>query len=274
MENINKFILDLISNNFATNEDKIISLLSTGFQFRLIDSDDNLSFSKFGETAEWSVDSDMPKHNDETLSFLCQIDLSEINHSEPLLPKKGILYFFMLKNENEFPDKKGEFKVIYSENYPSVNNRTTKDNDKKIIFAERLTFPSYQEYIMEENNISEEESNSIDEIESEVFIKTNDIIYDIEHQILGHPAAVQGTVRYWWAMKYLQLDEYIPRTKEEMKIIQDEEENFVLLLQVNFSDPAIVGFDCFGDGIAYFGIHKKDLENNNFENVILIMQNT
>lgn len=274
MENINKFIIDLISNNFATNKDKIVSLLSTGFQFRLIDSDDDLSFSKFGETPEWSVNSDMPKHNDKTLSFLCQIDLSEINHSEPLLHKKGILYFFMLKNENEFPDKKGEFKVIYSENYPSVNNHTPKDNDKKIIFAERLTFPSYQEYIMEENNISEEESNSIDEIESEIFIKTNDIVYDIEHQILGHPAAVQGTVRYWWAMKYLQLDEYISRTKEEIKIIQDEEENFVLLLQVNFYDPAIVGFDCFCDSVAYFGIHKKDLESNNFENVILVMQNT
>ena len=65
----------------------------------------------------------------------------------------------------------------------------------------------------------EKYSNIIDEIESEIFINTTDIKYDIEHQILGHPTAVQGTVRYWWATKYLQFDEHIPREKEEMKIL-------------------------------------------------------
>ncbi len=273
MENINEFILDLISKNFTVGKDKIMSLLSTGFQFRLIDSN-NLSFSKVGETPEWLINSDWPMYNDEKLSFLCQIDLSEINHSEPLLPKKGILYFFVSKNENEFPDKKGQFKVIYSENYPGVSNPTINDNDKKIIFSERLTFPSYQEHIMEKHNISEEESNILDEIESEIFINTTDIKHDIEHQILGHPTAVQGTVRYWWATKYLQLDEHIPREKEEMKIIQDQEGNFILLLQVNFYDSTIIGFHCFGDAIAYFGIHKNDIENKNFDNVVLIFQNT
>lgn len=273
MENINKLILELISKNFNSDKEKIISLLLPSFQFRLTVASNNNILSKFGKITDLPTNFDWPTYNNEKLSFLCQIDLSDINHSNAYLPKKGMLYFFILESENKFPDKKGQFKVIYLENYPEINNRTTNQNDKKLIFSERLTFPSYQEFIMEKNNISEEESNIIDEIESELYLYT-DIEYDYEHQILGHPSAIQGTVRYWWAMKYLQLDEHISRTKEEMKIIEEQEENFILLLQVNFFDSNIPEFECFGDAVAYFGIHKNDLENKNFDNVILVFQNT
>lgn len=57
------------------------------------------------------------------------------------------------------------------------------------------------------------------------------------------------------------------------EIIKIEEDNFILLLQLNFGDSRI-GIDYFGESVAYFGIHKIDLEKLNFDNAILVMQNT
>lgn len=97
--------------------------------------------------------------------------------------------------------------------------------------------------------------------------------YDTEHQVLGHPRALQGTVRFWWAAKYLGFEEKNVFSEYEIQLINNEEENFLLLLQLNFGDMNIE-VDSFGDSVAYFGIHRKDLQNKNFDNVVLVMQNT
>ena len=97
--------------------------------------------------------------------------------------------------------------------------------------------------------------------------------YDVGHQVLGHPHAIQGAVRYCWAIKYLGLENIDILTNEQIRLIKQEEDKFILLLQLDFSDQKIT-IDYFGDSIAYFGIHQKDLKSKNFENVILVMQNT
>jgi uncharacterized protein YwqG len=196
-----------------------------------------------------------------------------------LLPKNGILCFFIYTRDIGFryPDKKGEFKVIFIKNIDNVvleNKFNTNNviNECQVTFFEYFTFPTYQEIIIEREQITEEELDVIDDIESEMLFLINENC-DTEHQLLGYPRALQGTVNFWWATKYLGIEEKESYTEEEMKSIKSEEENFILLLQINFGDSEIE-IDNFGDSVAYFGIHKKDLQNKNFDNVILVMQNT
>jgi uncharacterized protein YwqG len=85
--------------------------------------------------------------------------------------------------------------------------------------------------------------------------------------------ALQGTVKFWWAAKYLEINTNTEISKEDMDRINWIAEDFILLLQIDFSDSKIE-IDNFGDSIAYFGIHKTDLINRDFSKVVLEMQNT
>lgn len=270
-------ILKLINDMGGKNE--IISkLLLPNICFKLsMEANEKRNYSKIGGLPMF-YDKVWPELNNELLIFLCQISLSQISEINNILPKKGILYFFVFTNDigYRFPDKKGEFKVIYTaspdENYFLKKDYSIGINELFINFYENYSFPSYQESIIEKNNITDNDLEIIDDIESEIMGSLENE-YDIEHQILGHPKAIQGTVRFWWALKYLKIEEKNSYTDEEIKLIKEEEDNFILLLQLNFGDPKIE-FDYFGDSIAYFGIHQNDLQKNNFDNVILVMQNT
>lgn len=265
----------IINSLNASNRKTIQSLILPSFGFKLKSSSSKLNLSKIGGQPPISVEN-WPFSNGKPLLFLGQISLTQISSLNNLLPQQGILCFFILTDDigYRYPDKKGEFKVEYLENIrqESFNNEFTTIKEYSISFFEYFTFPSYQENIIIKKNISDEDLSTIDEIETEI---QSDICedYDIEHQILGHPKAIQGTVRFWWAMKYLGFEDISVCSNEEIDLIKEEEDKFVLLLQLNFSDSKIE-VDCFGESVAYFGIHQHDLQNENWNNVVLVMQNT
>jgi uncharacterized protein YwqG len=275
-------IIEFIKMKINQSE-SLKSLLSPCLSFNLSQNllKNKENYSKIGGSPDL-FNKEWPIINNHFLTFLGQISLNQINELNNILPKNGMLYFFILTTDigYRYPDKKGEFRVVYIEdpkqqafyNNEFKKNLDTQINEFAINFYENYTFPSYQESIIERNNITTSELEIIDDIENEIrYSLEND--YDIEHQLLGHPKAVQGTVRFWWAMNYLEIEQKEQFSKEEISKIHEEEENFILLLQLNFSDPKI-NFDYFGDSIVYFGIHKNDLQNKNFENVVLTIQNT
>ncbi len=84
---------------------------------------------------------------------------------------------------------------------------------------------------------------------------------------------MRKTAATHWALNYLGFPLKSDYSEFELNKIKQEEENLILLLQLNLSDPKIE-FEVFGDSVLYFGIHKTDFENENFENIILEVQNT
>ncbi|KNB60372.1 DUF1963 domain-containing protein [Chryseobacterium sp. Hurlbut01] len=256
----------------ADNHGKIKSVMLPSIEFKLnktIKGESKIGGKPMG------FDAAIPMNCGYPLSFLGQISLNEISVYNKILPHKGMLYFFIdTKVYDRYPDVQGEFKVFYKEKYDlniTASKFENSINESTMVFEEIFSFPSYQESVIEKMGITEEETNIMDDIIFEVDIDSEN--YDMKHIILGHPTAIQGTVRFWWAAQYLGMGDKSHYTDEEIKFIKKEEDNFILLLQLNFGDPKI-NFDGFGDSVAYFGIHKKDLETNNFENVILVMQNT
>ncbi|AZI26777.1 DUF1963 domain-containing protein [Pedobacter sp. G11] len=268
-------IIKLIENTKAGNGQKIISLLLPTLKFSLDESAAiKQSRSQIGG-APTIFDQHYPLFNNVPLIFLAQISLNDIHYLNELLPKSGLLCFFILLNDigNRYPDQKNEFKVVFvnSTIQGNVNGKSEEIPALPISFVEHYAFPSYQENLIVKNNISDEDLFFMELLEME--LQSPSALTDIGHQILGHPNAVQGTVRFWWAAKYLGIDHIDAITKEQMDRINQVEDQFVLLLQLDFSDPKI-GIDHFGDSVAYFGIHEEDLAKENFDNVILVMQTT
>lgn len=271
--------IDLIAEKCRNNSEVVRSLLLPTIGLKPNTEQANFVSSKIGGHPP-ILESNWPFFGNKPLTHLVQIDLQEISGMNTVLPKKGILCFFLYTGDigYRYPDRMGEFRVLYIENIESFKSnqalfrkRIESISEYSVSFFEYYTFPTYQESLIRKNNIAEEELDSIDEIEGEILFLINGNS-ETEHQLLGYPRALQGPVSFWWAVKYLGLEEKYPFSNMESKLISEEEENFVLLLQLNFGDPRIE-IDYFGDSVAYFGIHKKDLQIGNFDNVVLVMQN-
>ncbi|WP_407848702.1 DUF1963 domain-containing protein [Chryseobacterium sp. KCF3-3] len=268
-------IIDSINKNIK-NKELIKSLLLPAIAFSLeVPKSNELNLSRIGGKPLFQKDID---NLDLSLTFLAQISLNEIKDKNEILPKDGNLYFFLNTTlDNRFPDQKENFKILYCDeenlNYFKKENITSISNEYSLSFSEIYTFPSYQESLIEKSNIEDDEIENIENIIFQINSRITEGNYDVTHHILGHPQALQGTVRFWWAAKYLHLDKNEQYSKEEIKFIEQEEANFLLLLQLNFADPKI-GLTNLGDSVAYFGIHKDDLVNKNFCNIKLVIQNT
>lgn len=271
-------ITGLINNQTNRNIEKLKSLLWPCLTFRLIipTSSSKTNSSRIGGYPP-TLEEKWLKLNDCSLLFIGQISLNQIRNIDNVLPPMGNLYFFITIDDigYRYPDREGEFKVVYSEENLAKadcdeNFQTIKEYS--ISFLEKYTFPSYQEHLIVQNDLIPEDINFIEEVEYEVSTLINEN-YLFGHQIFGHPKAMQGTVRFWWAMKYLGYEDVTKLSDIERLKINNEEENFLLLLQIDFSDPKIE-INNFGDAFAYFGIHKNDLQNRNFEKVVLVMQDT
>lgn len=270
-------IIELINKKAFTNKEVIQSLILPSIGFKIELKEIESSLSSIGGCPP--IDGfQIPSLGEKPLTLIAKIVLNEISEINNLLPREGILYFYICSDDlgYRFPDKNDEFKVIYLENSSEANDNLLKiDNSIKkypISFFEYFTFPSYHESIIKKNNINDDEINIISDIEEELMFSINEE-FVIPHQILGHPTALQGTVKFWWAAKYLEINTNNEISNEEMKRINEIEEDFILLLQLNFNDSKIE-IDNFGDSIVYFGIHKADLSQRDFSKVILEMQNT
>jgi len=269
MKNINEIISKRITQEFG--KDSVIEKISENAQCFFL-SESSKCNSKIGgiTTSKLSI----PNNT----QFIVQIDLSEIMQNN-VLPNKGFLYFYIRTDKNDsYPTLKNEFHVAYEDYTINVNNPMEKNKisflkEKFMIFYNMITFPSYQESIWQKVKVSDDDIEKVSEIEEEALEYIQNYEYDAPHHILGHPNALQGTVRFWWAAKYLGFPEDQQFSEEDIFLIENEEDNFILLLQLNFADPNIE-IDVFGDSIAYFGIHKNDLQNRNFENAVLVFQNT
>lgn len=272
----NKFI-ELIDTLDIKEKVKVKSLLLQAIGFNIDSKHSKSNSSKIGGYPS-ITNENWPLCNERPLLFLAQINLDEINKMNNLLNLKGTLLFFICTDNvgYRYPTKKDEFKVLYIEdsNEAIANKNFSAIKEYSISFFEYFTFPSYQEFCVEKNNISDEDLEVVEDIENEMrYLIDENLTLDINHQALGHPKAVQGSVKFWWSKQYLGFDEESNLSKEDFKKVRQEEDNFILLLQLNFGDSKIE-IDIFGDSVAYYGIHKQDLKNKNFNNVKLVMQNT
>lgn len=263
--------IDHIIDNELTYLQPSRSLLKPCYVFNLNEDNKMCELSKFGGNP--IINNDFNFGND-VLTFLGQVQTGRMNLLEKNCPKSGILYFFINNNSQSYPISEEDYKVVFVENANSKFNVPAIDlGGHSININESYTVPSYQEPILDTVEYDESHFEDLEEITNEANCALTNYDYDFSHQLLGHPQAIQGTVRFWWAIRYLDFEEKERYSQDELEKIQAEGNNFILLLQVNFGDPKIE-IDIFGNAIGYFGIHIEDLKSKKFDNTILVTQNT
>ncbi len=240
-----------------------------------------VSHSKFGGLPDVPKDFKWPFFNGRPLSFIAQINMKELKKNKlPLFfHKKGLLYFFWDTN-NVFSKEK----FLYPHKIDYQNNENLKEYSfenkiaKPFIFDEaRLDFYQYfslpsGNFILEsyyQNGLDmDEHFELLEEIENEVYNRE-----DKQHQILGHPQAIQSDVEYCWAIQYLDFN-LCSLSKEKMIMAKNIVEKFELLLQIDFSDENINFSDCGSvDAKLYFGLKKENTKKFEIGKASLIYQN-
>ncbi|WP_109851870.1 DUF1963 domain-containing protein [Aquimarina sp. AU58] len=233
-----------------------------------------LGESKIGGTPDLPKDMEWPVFEGKAMVFLAQLNLSEValHHNHELLPKDGILYFFVYFPEPvnqygacfDFILPKENYKILYynrdiselkSMDFPDTLIPEYQFEDSLVTFKSFFEIPSdiyaYTEW-QEEEDLSYNDNDHVIKFHQNI-LKTFETI-----QILGTPLPVQDFVSSDWAYTYIEHEESN----------EDEEEleaDFVNLLSLPI-------FSKIGDSIGYFGIRKGDLIAKKFEKTVFIMQ--
>lgn len=229
--------------------------------------------SKIGGMPYWDINLEYPKTSEgENLILLAQINFEREQFDDDRLPKKGILQFFVKNNwlwmNNE------DYKVIYHENInynlnfddiKKLNIKTTLDQkinidisgENKLIFKknqEAISVDDFQFLQFAWNSYSKNYGANELEFEEKYNNMFGDELrdkFDLGNgsKLLGYPGFCQ----------------YDPRSD-----IQNGKDLFLLLQLDAYNNVTSYDKDVrLKDGILNFFITIEDLENRNFDNVIM-----
>ena len=238
----------------------------------------DLGLSKFGGNPDLPSEFKWPKHNDKSMLFFAQINLSEIkkHHRNEDLPISGIIYVFAYfpepKNEYgaeyDFLKDKKEYTVLYYDGNHSNLKSTLFPEDiiadykfetNKLSFELLFQIPSSFDI----RNLNYKEVSKADQEKMESY---NEEWSDGGfNQILGLPLPLQTGVSFEWAMSYLNYT-YIDFDNKKDEIDKFAPE-FINLLTMPL-------FEKIGDADVYIGIRKSELKNKDFSKAIFVMQGT
>lgn len=254
---------------------KIVDDPSEGYS---IDTDNGI-ISKLGGSPDVNADFIWPQYGQAPLTFLCQINLKHLTTYQSILPKSGVLLFFVA---NDDVDAGAELQTAVKVIYLPEEGLSTKSQNKEaavhdglaMTFYPHYTVPSYQEEAVAQLVEDFDLGDDLGELEayiSELTYGSDDFTKD---HLLGDPNAIQGAVRiYWGAQHRHPEDTYYERMLDYLDEALAIGNDFILLLQIDLS-TADISFPGYGDSCLYFGIHKDDLARQNFDNVKLVFQNT
>ena len=221
-----------------------------------------------------------PKWREKSLSFIAQINLSEIpvDAKTTPLPDEGILYFFYDAGQSTWgfdPKDKGSWAVIYSASIPEKTTNIGCPKDlpeharyKRVPVKLQVghTIPDPTD-MLDKFSLSKEQDYQVSDVFYQ-FIECG----EPHDQLLGHSVPVQGDMHL--EVQLVSHGLYCgdssgyndPRRKE----LEAGASNWQLLLQIDTHDDAgMMWGDC---GRLYFWITKDDLRNKRFENVWMILQ--
>jgi len=217
--------------------------------------------SKFGGLPDLPPQMNWPKFpNGVHVPFICQINVEELIHFdlEYLLPKTGILYFFY--------DRKEKYHIVRFQNDVSALARNSSNSVTEVYNACTLQYkyavsiPNI-EYDNIISNFTVDEYDIYDNICNSLF-RSN-----VLSKLFGHSTNKHGPLEYTCELnsrlnkldiktRLLKSADFIRQNSLEIEASQYQ---WILLLQIDSVQESNMHWD--GDGILYFWIKKKNLEN-------------
>jgi uncharacterized protein YwqG len=215
------------------------------------------------------------------MTFILQLNMSEVGLMDKtnLMPKTGMLYFFMGIDE---PAYNIEHKVIYvddTSNLKLVNTDETTVLEEtydtfighKVDIFTSLDIPNYAyvDYeIFKDEKLADAYYEFCDDLKMEIDIG----------QIYGYPQGQHADCEIESALKIIANKEYDFYHTKGMQILtkylnnneekaKEEVNDIVMLLEIDSSDE--VGFCWWDCGVIHFFIRKEDLINRRFDKTYL-----
>lgn len=283
-----KFIKQSDNKLSDVDKEKIIELIrpAIGISTKKLQSDNlKIGSSKIGGKPDLPKDICWPKLNDSHLVFCAQYNVSELEKFdvENLLPKKGIFYIFIGINEewNEFSMMQNDTKIFFTENtenlerkeYPTSFNLERIVEPAKIEYFESITIPDDENYKLFYFNDKYEDFYFHFYQDTEEYIAEElNSFTDNMHQILGEDKSVQSSVVYEFSRNELNITD--KDYTEKWNEILENSKTFTNLIQLDCMDSNTNLSKFGGNGVFYIGLKTKELQNKNFNNLIISFQTT
>ena len=248
-----------------------------------ISNDDvEIGLSKIGGLPDLSTSFEWPQWNNKHLSFVCQINLSDLPRMNFLnvLPQEGLLSFFYTFEQDAWgfsPEHKGGWRIIFSLSETlsrhGLPNDLAAKNGKysscRISFQHSITIPNAESIYMKDFELKNFDKNYIN------FCEEFDTMYSKEniiHRLLGHPDPVQGAmeVECQLASNGIYCGNPDGYKDPGAPALRSGARDWRLLLQIDSDEKASM---MWGDvGRIYYWIRKDDLAARNFNNAWFDLQ--
>ncbi len=248
--------------------------------------EDNIGIgaSKFGGRPDLPKDFHWPEWKGMSLSFIAQINLSEIGSldEEGILPRSGILYFFYDAADQTVwgfdPDDKGSFRVVFADMKKADLQRWSFPEDLPddyrydtglMKFSAETTIPSLDSVFVDDLELDESEIETYVMLEEERRITTEDCTIN---RLLGYSDPVAGEMETLCTL--VSHGQYcggpIEIEEDQLDFYLKDAKEWQLLLQVDSLDK--LGFMWGDGGRIFFWIRKQDLKNLDFTKIWLVKQ--
>ncbi|AFY62731.1 YwqG family protein [Synechococcus sp. PCC 6312] len=246
-----------------------------------------LGASRIGGRPDVSEDFAWPVWDGDTLSFLAQINLTDlaIFPTASILPSNGWLLFFYDQNQLTWgfdPEDRGSWAVIYLPQASEPLHRCELLSQElqeefydlcSLSFSENLTLPPIDAIAIQNLQLTDPERVTYYELLAEISESAG-----VCHQILGHPLAIQGGMQLECQFAahgiYCGDSSYSTDSSEEadtkIRNLIPGATNWQLLFQLDTDDNTKM---MWGDmGRLYFWCQESDIHAQNFDQAWMILQ--
>jgi uncharacterized protein YwqG len=237
--------------------------------------------SRIGGIPDIPHDSEWPSNKNEPLSFVAQINLSELKAYEAtrVLPDSGHLLFFYDAQQGVWgfdPADASGFRVMYLDDgdlkrrdFPDKLPRHSRFTPLELSFKQSLSLPPWDSCYVERLHLSDRQTDDYLEMLEEFDDNERDSNLSF---LLGHPDQIQGDMQLECALVTNGIYCGDPSGYSDPRVgtLKKGAGSWRLLLQV-FSESS-AGM-MWGDlGCLYYWIHEDDLKAGNFDRVWTILQ--
>lgn len=257
------------------------------------DADIVAGASRVGGGADLPQGASWPEWDDCPYTFIAQINLAELSEHQDLgLPQEGLLSFFYasaaMYENYAFHGDPTTCKVIYTP-APACSQLSTRaipdallEADPEVVlspaaitFMPDLCVPAPESAYLESLGIVWDGNRFEHERYWNMFCVNLDKpkLYDFSlHRLMGHPDQLQGDMQNHCAKMFKWSTFDTSLSEEEEKRFAYEALEWRLLLQIDCDEAASI--DWVGTGRIYFWIREQDLQQQVFDHVMCIVQNT